>query len=257
MGAVRTRPTGMMEEKKNERKNGMERVWMALLWRVCSLPSCTAGAVMSRREEFECPLCGERFIREAPASGTSCGIWLDFQLAGAVVSPRDWPECPKDGMVLHREFRWEEVETLRPFIASWQYQSLRGGSPQYWRIDRMEKELGVPLRERADILLQTTWQASRHNYQFFAGMALKAFHERMASSAAAGRRDRLVRDCMVMGELYRRLGLFDKAEALFARLGSEPQVATDAFCRKYVERQLCLIGDQDDGSRLLDDALTV
>ncbi|MDL2271579.1 hypothetical protein LJC23_00915 [Desulfovibrio sp. OttesenSCG-928-I05] len=213
---------------------------------------------MIRREEHECPLCGERFFQEAPASGSSCGMWLDFQLAGAVASPRDWPECPKDGFILHREFSWEEVETLRPFIASWQYQTLRGSSPQYWRIDRMEKELGVPLRERADILLQTTWQASQHNYTFFAGMALKAFRERMASSAAGGeRRDRFVRDCMVTGELYRRLGFFDKAEALFARLVSTPQVATDAFCRKYVERQLHLIGEQDDGSRLLDDALTV
>ncbi len=211
------------------------------------LPS-TVFASYLLESKFTCPIGEHTFKQLSPVSGTSFGSMLDYQQSGPITSPWMLPECPQDGFVLYKDtFTEKEIETLRPFVLSPEYQSMREIDTSYWLIAKCMKKLGVPRADRADTLLCATWQAkSEQQYRDYALETLAALEELLAKGGLDKERIETVR--LLIGELYRRVGDFDQAKKIFTVLAEEPDFKGDALYMKIITLQLELIEAEDTDS---------
>ena len=235
-------------------------------------PESPARAMTLQTVEMTCPYDGTSFQFIAQGSGTSAGQSLDFMLLGPIDSP--WPiaVCPTNGFVfIKQKYEPEELERLRPIVLSPEYQALKDETPYYraaWIMERSGEA-------RADVsfyLLQATWEAGweamaeRYKAQvkatppgarephpdipaLFAAGTLSERYRRYATellarlpadiSAASPRSGQFK---MVQGELLRRLGRFDEADAYFKALEADYGAGSGetnyvAFQRELVARR--------------------
>jgi len=209
-------------------------------------PAVCAFAVTSSTTESTCPLDGLKFTQSLPISGTALGMMLDFRQTGAIASPWPQAECPKDGLVLYKEFTPEEVRVLAGYVPSDAYQVLRQRQAQYWRIAHLQKALGAPLEERAPTLLKATWEARPRQYEEYAKACLAAYQELAATQE--DKKEALLMSQLVIGELQRRLQHFDAAKTVFTELQNNTACQKAETCRFIVKQQLQLIERKEFGS---------
>jgi hypothetical protein len=212
-----------------------------LLW-----PVARAFAMTMSDTESICPLDGLKFTQSLPMSGTAFGMMLDFRQTGAIASPWPQAECPKDGLVLYKEFTSEEVRILAAYVPSAEYQALRQRQAQYWRIAHLQKALGAPPAERAPTLLKATWEARPRQYEEYAEACLEAYQD--LAAAQHDTPEALVTSCLVIGELRRRLKRFDAAKSVFTELENNDACRKAETCRAIVRQQLRLIERQESGN---------
>ena len=229
-------------------KNKTGRLWLGARVIACLLlwPAACAFAVTMSDTEHTCPLDGLKFTQSLPISGTAFGMMLDFRQTGAIASPWPQAECPKDGLVLYKEFTPEEMRVLAGYVPSAEYQALRQRQAQYWRIAHLQKALGAPLGERAPALLKATWEAKPRQYEEYARACLEAYQELAATQEDKPKA--LVMSRLVIGELHRRLKNFDAAQAVFAELQNNTACQKTETCRFIVTQQARLIEWKESGS---------
>lgn len=191
-----------------------------------------------------CPIDGDAFEDLMMASDSSAGLMLDFKPAGSGAGIWKYPACPRDGMILFREFSDEEIELLKPYVLGEEYQSMRENETEYWLISRMQKLLGDSEGQQADSLLKATWQANEEQYPRYAGEAREMFLKIAAGHEASEGED--IPAMMLAGELTRRLGEFDKARKHFEELRQKPD-CTSRMCQPYIEQELKLIEAKNSG----------
>ena len=234
-----------------------------------------AGAMTLQTVEMTCPYDGTRFEFRVQGSGTSTGQSLDFMLMGAIRSP--WPiaVCPTNGFVFAKEkYEPDELERLRPIVLSPDYQALKDETPYYRAAWIMERS-GEPRTEVSLYLLQATWEAgwealaerynaklreappgarapdpdirallaegtSSERYRRYATELLARLPSDIAAASPRSGQFKLVQ-----GELLRRLGRFDEADAYFKAL--EGGYDTGSGEANYVAFQRELIARRDLG----------
>jgi hypothetical protein len=186
---------------------------------VVGISSWPAFAHTDLQVEMTCPYDGAKFTAQLQGSGTSFGTLLDYRPIGAIVTPWPLAVCPTNGFVFYKtKFEDGELETLRPFVLSNEYQSLKDETP-YFRASWLMEHAGLPHIEVTRELLQATWETykPRDRYIRYA----KAVLNRLPNDieAASGAEKTTLR--ILRGELLRRIGNFDEAAESFRGLIDE------------------------------------
>ena len=230
------------------KKNNTGSIWLGtcVIVCLCLWPAACVFAMTANDMESTCPLDGLKFTQNLPISGTAFGMMLDFRQTGAIASPWPQAECPKDGLVLYKEFTPEEVRVLAEYVPSTGYQALRRRQAQYWRIAHLQKALGAPLEERAPTLLKASWEAKPRQYEEYAKACLEAYQALVATQE--DKPEAFVMSQLVIGELQRRLKNFDAAKTVFTDLRNNTACQKAETCRFIVKQQLQLIERKECGS---------
>lgn len=223
--------------------------WMAI---AVLLAACVPATVLGRtmmEQEMTCPYDGAKFSFVGQGSGTSFGQQLDLKAVGAITSP--WPiaVCPTNGFVFYKnKFSDGELEKLRPFILSPEYQATKGESPYYrafWIVDHS----GGLHAEASEKLLFATWESGGDRYARYATLLAERLPKDV-ENAQGKERDKFV---ALRGELLRRLGRFDEAAEYLRRWQPELGVASVAWM--IVRYELELIAQRDSGIHMVADAI--
>jgi hypothetical protein len=134
--------------------------------------------------------------------------------------------CPTDGFVFHQgEFTAVEVESLRDWVASADYQQLDCHS-SYFRLAKIYERLGREDRRIAYAYLRASWQvdARADLHRLYLGESLDHLlkHlERRRRQGGASDPEQAASDRFLAGEIERQLGRFESARARFLRLREE------------------------------------
>lgn len=111
-----------------------------------------------------CPIDGEKFTATVAMSGTSWGRRFDLKQLGPIIQPWPIPICPKSGFAMYREdFSESELEHLKLFVMSEQYQSMRMTHTPHYLASRIATELGASGWHKVSLLLNATWEAENKN----------------------------------------------------------------------------------------------
>lgn len=98
----------------------------------------------------------------------------------------------------------------------------------YWVIAKLKEKLGELLAKRWYTLLQATWEAGSGKYETYARATIGAIETLLA--APQDMKEKSLETCnLVLGELYRRVGDFEKAKAIFGNLQTRPAFKNHDF----------------------------
>lgn len=218
-----------------------------------------ATAMTFSEQQLVCPIDGQSFSARVMSSGTSFGIYFDTQSYGAIASPAPLPACPGNGFVVaddSRHYSEAELATLRALVASDEYRGWVAHDTSYYRLAKQMAALGDPPDQIAGALLRASWQAGSERYPRYAGEALEAMQQRAIREAGS---DRAYHTRLLIGELQRRLGRFDEAQATFEALRSDrafpgkQEEDTAKYMRKVLDAQLQLVRSRSVAHARLDE----
>lgn len=156
------------------------------------------------------------------ASISSWGALPDGMPLGSGHFPTELPQCPKNGLVMYRQFSSDELELLPKFLASPEYLAWRAnGETPYYLAYQTEKFLKGS--DALWLLLSASWEAKnavadgqqgrRYNEEFVQQVLAQAIDPRSFDSIAARAR---------AANALRELSRFDEAEALRASVVIDP-----------------------------------
>jgi len=228
--------------------------YLAILIITLSMSPATVLAHTTISLKYTCPVDGMEFSATTTGSDTTRGMMLDLQPIGMGSYP--WPvaSCPNDGMVMYKnDFTPEEIVVLKDYIPSPEYQKMVREDSSYWRIAQIKEKLGGPLKERWFTMLQATWQARSAQYEPYARETIKAIETLLATPDGQNEKDRETWS-LLSGELYRRVGDFDKARAIFDNLRTQPAFAEHHFYPLIIDYELELIAAGDKSSHRIPDS---
>lgn len=234
---------------------------LALLAATLLPPSATA--MTFAEQSFVCPIDGQTFSTRVMSSGTSFGSYFDTQRFGPIASPAPLPMCPGNGfIVIDDSLDYSDVELakLRAFVASDDYRGWVANDTPYYRLAKQMAWSGESPDRIAGVLLQATWEAGGKRYPRYAAEALEAMQQRAAREAGS---DRVYHTRMLIGELQRRLGRFDQAQATFDALRGDrafpgkQEEDTAVYMRKVLDAQLQLIRSRSVAHARLDEDGTI
>ena len=207
---------------------------------------CAAGVargVNSIEQEFTCPFDSHQWKQRMETSANVKGMRLDLRQFGDVVQPPTLPQCPKCRAVLFTDkFELNLVLALKPFITGQDFAHMAAKYPSYYVLAQVQQQLKAPPYHVGHSFLRASWQVedkppmARHCLEQaleFLSLAFKSM-ERTDK--------RYANTVLLLGELERRLGLFEQADTRFRRL-------VDAFkepgLQRIVARQMELIASRD------------
>lgn len=227
----------------------------------------TAEAGFPVKMKVKCAVGGERFSYTTTGSYSTWGARPDGKPYGSWTFPMELPVCPKNGLVMFRDFTPDELHRLPEILARPEFAALRDAESPYYRAAWLAGALDPQGVDRPWLLLSATWESDREPSRKARYQA-----EFIAAAAAAPVRP---------GELEwfalqvrainarRELGRFDEALAAIEALPREA-VASQADpadvdaddphgpeaqrlgWRKELDRQETLILRRDDASEPLD-----
>lgn len=172
----------------------------------CSLALlvATSGAATTYAPvTMKCPVGGEKFDHHDMMSDTTWGQLPDGTTLGAAQSyPVRLAQCPKNGLVLYREYKRPELASLSTLINSPEYAELRARELPYYRAYWLARKLGDP--DVVWLLLAATQEAknekndvlvARYQQEFVDAVGALAFDGKAkASIALAARRANALRE---------------------------------------------------------------
>lgn len=106
-------------------------------------------------QEMTCPVGGEKFTFQGLASISTFGQLPDGMPIGSGYFPVAMPQCPKNGLVMYKEYDAAQVKLLAPIVASPEYQAARKTETPYYLAVLLAK--GVGDTELVPWLLQSAW----------------------------------------------------------------------------------------------------
>lgn len=179
-----------------------------------------------------CPLDGQEFTYQAVASYTRFGTQLDLKPVGALVAPVPLPVCPASGFVMYRDdFSEEDIAFFRDLVTTSEYKALRARHSDYYVAAWQAGQRGEELFDLAFLTLQASWEVDQDpkRYEEYARAALSRFRAYDRSGAAVRESQEWWTAKLLIVNLYRRLGEFDKAADLLAELQLIPQQGETAY----------------------------
>lgn len=199
---------------------------LALFILLASMQQALAMTLTKATER--CPIDGQEFTDTVMASDSRSGRMLDLKPVGPGAGIWKYMQCPRDGFVLYDTFSEAEIERLKPYVLSDEYQAMRKTETPHWLVAKMRIHMSDPGDVVAGSLLTATWEANAEQYPVYAAAARDMFLD-IYNSADPAR----VQAGLLAGELCRRLGSFEEAEKLFQAISS------DAGCDEKVCQQVC------------------
>jgi hypothetical protein len=191
--------------------------------------------------EETCPYDGTKFQYYAQASGSSFDNGLDLMPLGAIISPHPIASCPTNGFVfLKARYSNEELERLRPFIFSAEFQALKEDTP-YYRAAWLTERTGGTHARASELLLQASWEAQNRPtlYKRYAGELVKRLPEDIASAEAESK----FTYQLLYAELLRRLSRFEESVDFLTQLAAQAQLPEQALALVAYEKALAMRRD--------------
>ena len=171
-----------------------------------------------------CPIGGKTFAFSELGSISRWGGLPDGMPIGSGSFPVALPVCPDNGLVMFRAFDKAAVATLKPIVASADYQAKRTTETEYYLAYLLATALGD--KDAPWLLLSATWEAKnadprgalaqRYNAEF-AAAAVAA----VAADAVSGDLESVALRARAVNAL-REIGRFEEAEALRGRIVIDP-----------------------------------
>jgi len=196
------------------------------------LAAAPAMALTYFDADYVCPIGGEKFKQSTVASGTQFGVHLDLKPFGATAAPWPLPVCPGNGFVMYREdFDKAQLKKLAALIATPAYRDAVREDTPYFRAAMQMREVGEAPDAIAFNLLKASWEtdAQPARYARYAAATLDAL--RASQAAGAGDAEQRLTFDVLIGELLRRLGRFEEADAHFAALQAAPTPLPETLAR--------------------------
>lgn len=226
--------------KSNQIKGYLLIILLLILW-----PQTGYGLIF-REIEISCPLCETTFKTSRAVSGTVWGRRLDLKPLGPIASPWPIPVCPNCRFVNYKDkFDNEEVERLKLFVKSQEYQNLAKNHSSYFLLAKIYEFTGMDHLTLAHTYLQASWQVEADHQEKctqYLEKSLRNFEKFLLTYDKKD--DRWVNAELLCGEIERRLGYFEKAKNRFDRLESLQEFRKDIL-RRIIFTQIYLIGIED------------
>ncbi len=105
----------------------------------------------------KCPVGGEKFKFLDQGSSTSWGALPDGMPTGSGPYPYRLPQCPKNGLVIFRDFDGPTLARLTPVVLGAEYQALRATETPYYLAYWLARKLGDA--DVAGLLIAAGWEA--------------------------------------------------------------------------------------------------
>jgi hypothetical protein len=194
--------------------------------------------------DFTCPIDGTQFESKKMMSSYQSGMRLDLKPLGAISAPVPIPVCPTDGFVLS-DYKPEEIERLRPFVMSKEYQDLTDKTPPYFRLARIREFLAHKPEAIGLAYLQASWEVENHDpvaHDEYLKKSLQFFEKSLTTPGLVSAET--VQTQLLCAELERRLGKFGKAESRIKLLLSTKGLLKGSL-EKIAVFQLELISEKD------------
>lgn len=118
-----------------------------------------AQAGMPMKVKEKCAVGGERFTYTTTPSYTTWGARPDGKPYGSWTFPMELPVCPKNGLVMYREFSKGELARLPALLATPEFIDLRPAETPYYRAAWLAKALDPSSTDHAWLLLSASWEA--------------------------------------------------------------------------------------------------
>lgn len=189
------------------------------------------------RVDVICPLNGEEFESTDWKSGSSDALRLDFKRLGRFPQPILLPVCPESKFVVYKNsFSDEEIKRLNQYINSPEYHAIRDIHVAYYRLAETYKYIGVNDLRIADAYLKATWQLHDDDkrYRDYALNAIKHFKLALNESKPIDFKTHSIEIQktgysysiinILIGELYRRAGLFERSIEHLTNLESDSYI---------------------------------
>ncbi|MGH6615492.1 hypothetical protein [Sphingomonas sp.] len=190
-------------------------------------PLCLIGALPAAASTFmpvtkTCPIGGEKFSFNEQMSSSSWGRLPDGMALGTGPNPGLLPQCPKNGLVMYRDFDAATVKRLEPLVASKEYQALRSSETSYYRAWWLANRLGDD--DAPWIMLTATWEAKNADpASAQARRYAEAFIAQVRALPVANTVDSVALRARAANAL-REIGDFAGAEALRAAIAIAPDM---------------------------------
>ncbi len=211
---------------------------------VCVATAFPAHASTYFPETRRCAVGGEKFEYLTLGSISTFGEFPDGMPIGSGTFPIALPQCPKNGLVMYREFTRKEVKALTELITSSEYQKLRMATETpYYLAYRTARHLGDT--NAVWLLLNATWEAK--NLALDSEQA-RRYNTEFTAAANAIPRDGSVFESIALharrANALRELGRFGEADALRSAIaiapdagGSDEQASENRKAwQRYMER---------------------
>jgi hypothetical protein len=151
------------------------------------------------------------------------------------------------------EFPQADMTRLREYVLSEEYRALKDGNTNYYLAARLRAHLGEKPAQRAEMLVQATWEAqSGAQYERYAAEALAAYQQLLTEQSLTEESadpEAWLTAQLVAGELERRLGRFADAKMRFLMLAKREEVRSGILAA-ILQLQLQLIEAKDNQPQL-------
>jgi hypothetical protein len=155
------------------------------------------------------------------------------------------PVCPSNKLVMYKKnFTPAEVVSLSNYIRSQIYEEFVRAETSYYVAYKLASLLDEPDSKRFDLLLKASWQAENTDkYDRYAREAL-LFLQKISNREGAQKEKMWPTYQMLIGELQRRLGLFDESLLQFQVIAGHEALQSAVF-RDAISFEIELIEKKD------------
>ncbi len=199
------------------------------------------------KQEFTCPIGGEKFTADVVGSHTQFGMRLDLRPIGAMLAPIPLPVCPGNGFVMFkRQFTPEEIKAIETIVITEEYRQARRRHVDYYMVAFMRERLGATPIELARLYQRASWEAEGRyaseakkppekpelvtQYRTLALQKFDVFLQQDQSYSTEW-----WTAAVIAAELERLLGRFDAAKERIARL-PVGKLPADSPVRKAIDQ---------------------
>ena len=128
-------------------------------------------------------------------------------------SPVDLIICPEDHFIVFKEnLSDREIEILKPYIDSEEYQSMVGEYDDHYLLAKIYEKLGFPDEAIAVEYIKASWNTKDKHCRMYIQKALELLASVVEFCEEVDVGESCIYSAFLMTELYRRLGEFEKAE---------------------------------------------
>lgn len=178
-------------------------------------------------EEMECPIGGENFTSLILGTHSTYGRHLDWEPVSYMRFPTPIPVCPGNGLVVtEREYSNDKLEKLKLLVESKEYKELyKQQHATYFLYAKTLELTGAKSSDQWWLYLNATWEAdncgNKELYKQYAGLAISEAKIKLVDLTPDEENYWVL--SIIIANMYRRIGSFDKAEEYFNTLG-EPEL---------------------------------
>lgn len=191
---------------------------------------------------YTCPLGGEKFEALSLGTHSKFGGHLDWEPVSYMDFPTPLAICPSNGFIISKsDYTDDELKKIQTIIESEAYKTLyEGKHASYYLFAKLQELRQIPDIDLWWLTLQATWEADKcgdqKKYKMY---VLETIKEGKKSLETLNEDDNKFWTLnIVIPNLYRRLGEFEKAQKWLETFGDKTPKEDEIFSIDYFKRAI-------------------